>query len=159
MKRLKGINGTPLEYHVRQAGESDVELMFRLQHLDGNDIDTSNSDQASKYEKYKNDFNPGEIQVVEHEGQAIGRLRVVRGDSVYIGGIQILPEYRGRGIGTQIIESLIIEAEEKMVPITLEVRHNNIDAFNLYERLGFQVVEEDEIQKVMKYDATTKTSL
>lgn len=157
MKSLGRTSEATLKYPLRQAGESDVELLFRLQHLDGNELDTSNSDQASKYEKYKNDFKPSEIQVVEHEGEAIGRLRVVRGDSIYIGGIQILPEYRGRGIGTQVIESLIVEAEEKMIPITLEVRHNNTDAFSLYERLGFQVVEEDEIQKVMKYDPQTKT--
>lgn len=46
-----------------------------------------------------------------------------------------------------------------MVPITLEVRHNNTYAFDLYKRLGFQVVEEDDTQKVMKYDPQTKTSL
>ena len=152
MDQFEGSKETSPEYHLRQATETDVELMFRLQHLDGKGTDTSDADQVLKFEKYRNDFNPSEIQVVEHEGQSIGRLRVVRGDTIYIGGIQILPEWRGEGIGTQIIEHLIHEADEKLVPITLEVRHNNTEAYNLYERLGFQVVEEDEIQKMMRYE-------
>lgn len=87
MEHFDGTNESSPKYHLRQANESDIELLFRLQHLDGNKVDTSNSDEALKYEKYRNGFNPAEILVVEHEGQAVGRLRVVRGDSIYIGGI------------------------------------------------------------------------
>ena len=157
MDQFEGSKETSPEYHLRQATETDVELMFKLQHLDGKDTDSSDADQGLQLEKYRSDFNPSEIQVIELQGRSVGRLRVVRGDAIYIGGIQILPEWRGKGIGTQTIEHLIHEADEKLVPITLEVRHNNTEAFNLYERLGFQVVEEDEIQKMMRYEPQTKT--
>jgi len=143
---------------LRQATEADAELLFRLQHLDGGDIDISDVQQSAKVEKYKADFNPDKIQVIEYKGLPVGRLRVVRGDTIYIGGLQILPECRGKGIGTSVIENLIQESRETSLPIMLEVRHNNPQATDLYSKLGFETIDQDEIQKIMRYHPQTKTS-
>lgn len=139
------------EVQVRQAEEADTELMFRLQHLDGAEIDFDDSDIAQKYLKYKDSFEPSKIEVIQDGNESIGRLRVVRGDDIYIGGLQILPEYRGKGIGTEVLEGLIKEAEDAGKKITLEVFHNNPRAQNLYEKLGFRVIQENEKQKIMEY--------
>ncbi len=136
---------------LRQARAEDCLLMFRLQHLDGVQLDEGNSEQVAKYEKYRNDFDNNKIQVIELEGVAVGRLRVVREDSIHIGGFQILPEYRGQGIGTAILDSLVLESEQTGIPITLEVFNDNTEAVKLYEKMGFVITEENDKQKIMRY--------
>ena len=147
------------DYSLRQATQADVELMFRLQHLDGKDIDYSDEEQQAKYKKYEEEFDSDKIEVIEHNSHAVGRLRIVRGDSIYIGGLQILPEFRGQGIGTAIVKNLILEADKTQLPVELEVRHNNSVAIHLYEKLGFEVVDEDNIQKIMRYQPNTKKTV
>ena len=132
-------NTTP-DFILRQSILKDCELMFRLQKLDGAIFNTSNEEQVLKFEEYKTTFKPEEIQVVEAEGISVGRLRVVRGDDLYIGGMQLLPEYRGKGIGTAILGDLIKESEETKRQIRLEVFKNNPKAQSLYERVGFELV-------------------
>ncbi len=52
--------------------------------------------------------------------------------------IAILPEYRGKGIGKKLLEKIIDVGREKgFCKITLEVRHDNINAQKLYKSLGF----------------------
>jgi ribosomal protein S18 acetylase RimI-like enzyme len=142
----------PQQYELRPATEDDAKLMFRLQKLDGAYLDQDDVEQAAKFEEYKKDFNPDEIQVVCLFSEPIGRLRIVRGSEIYIGGMQILPEYRGRGFGTAILESLIEESRQTAKPIRLEVFHNNLPAFRLYQKVGFKVVEENDQQKIMVYE-------
>ena len=55
--------------------------------------------------------------------------------------IALLPEYRGRGIGTAMLEELLTEARESGVPVRMHVERSN-PAQSLYTRLGFEPVEE-----------------
>ena len=126
-----------LNFELRQSVIEDCELLFRLQKLDGASFDSSNEEQVLAFKEYKTAFNPALIQVVVIGGVAIGRLRVVRGDDFYIGGMQLLPEWRGQGISTAILKQLIQEADELNKVIRLEVFHNNPQAQRLYKRVGF----------------------
>lgn len=48
------------------------------------------------------------------------------------------PEYRGMGVASSMLESLLaICKEEKILSITLEVRSSNSAALNLYKKYGF----------------------
>lgn len=81
--------------------------------------------------------------VIELEGVPVGRLRLVRpGNGIHVAGIQIHPSHQGRGIGTAVMHSVIKEASEKSLPLTLEVEKDNPAARRLYLRLGFVVVED-----------------
>jgi ribosomal protein S18 acetylase RimI-like enzyme len=63
--------------------------------------------------------------------------------------IALLPEARGQGIGTRLMEHLITEAHDAGYPgISLSVSCQN-PARHLYERLGFRIVQEDEESVVM----------
>ena len=56
----------------------------------------------------------------------------------HITNVAVKKEYRGKGIGNQIINALIDIAKEKeMIGITLEVRTSNDVAQNLYKKNGF----------------------
>jgi ribosomal protein S18 acetylase RimI-like enzyme len=76
--------------------------------------------------------------VIEADGERVGRLRIVRtGERLEIAGIQVLPAYQRRGIGTLVITSHMHEGKTRGVPVVLEVEKDNPDARRLYLRLGF----------------------
>jgi ribosomal protein S18 acetylase RimI-like enzyme len=58
--------------------------------------------------------------------------------------VAVLPEHRGKGIGTQLLVRLLGVAETSHPSISLNVRSDN-PALRLYERLGFVKVEESEV--------------
>ena len=55
--------------------------------------------------------------------------------------IAVAPEYRRKGIGEQLVRTLISRLKDQQVTrLTLEVRVSNTCAIALYEKLGFQQV-------------------
>ncbi len=59
-------------------------------------------------------------------------------DEGHITNIAIDPEYRGNGLGEELVLFMIDVAELKEIEaLTLEVRVNNTAAIKLYEKLGF----------------------
>jgi ribosomal protein S18 acetylase RimI-like enzyme len=56
----------------------------------------------------------------------------------YIATIEVLPEWRGRGIGAELLRRLEGSANaERAVAIWLHVDIENVSAIRLYERLGY----------------------
>jgi [ribosomal protein S18]-alanine N-acetyltransferase len=61
-------------------------------------------------------------------------------DEIHINNVAVLPEYRGHGIGTSLMQHVLAEALRLGAKrATLEVRASNAAALRLYERLGFYV--------------------
>lgn len=58
--------------------------------------------------------------------------------------IGVLSDYTGQGIGTKLMEQLIIYAREHYPGLSLSVRAKN-PAVRLYERLGFRRVEGSDV--------------
>ena len=58
--------------------------------------------------------------------------------------VAVLPEHRGKGIGTQLLVRLLEAAKASHASVSLNVRSDN-PALRLYERLGFVKVEESEV--------------
>jgi ribosomal-protein-alanine N-acetyltransferase len=59
-------------------------------------------------------------------------------DEAHITNIAVHPEYRGLGIGSMVMDSLIsICSLEGVTAMTLEVRMSNLRAKNLYKKFGF----------------------
>jgi GNAT superfamily N-acetyltransferase len=82
--------------------------------------------------------HPGaEWLLIEQGGEAIGRLYVEdRGGDILLVDIALMPESRGRGIGTAVIADLLAQGREAGKPISLSVYKTN-PARRLYQRLGF----------------------
>jgi ribosomal-protein-alanine N-acetyltransferase len=60
-------------------------------------------------------------------------------DEIHINNVAILPELRGQGIGTALMNRVFAEASRLGARrATLEVRASNEGARRLYERLGFR---------------------
>ena len=63
-------------------------------------------------------------------------------DEVYVDGVAVADEMRGKGIGSQLFELLERIASKKGIrTISLEVIDSNPRAKTLYERLGFVVIK------------------
>lgn len=61
-------------------------------------------------------------------------------DEGHITNIAVKPLYRRKGIGSELLASLIKKAREKNLKfLTLEVRESNQAAINLYKKFGFKV--------------------
>jgi ribosomal protein S18 acetylase RimI-like enzyme len=95
-------------------------------------------------------FDPVKNRVVVLDGRDVGVISVQRQEeAVHLSTLYILPRYQGQGIGTQLLNDLLAAAFREGLPVTLRVLKVN-PAKRLYERLGFVVVEEDEVRYVMK---------
>ncbi len=101
---------------------------------------------------YIKDFGTqsGDLGVVaEQNGQIIGAAwtRIIHAhghinDEAPILAISILPEFRGYGIGTKLMNKLFkVLMENSYVQTSLSVQKDN-PALRLYKRLGYRIVEE-----------------
>jgi ribosomal protein S18 acetylase RimI-like enzyme len=80
------------------------------------------------------------------DGEPAGRLIVDRaGDEIRVVDIALLPEYRGRGVGTALLRDLIAEGRT----VKLQVERSS-RARHLYERLGFAAVGDDGVYVSME---------
>ncbi|WP_214697075.1 ribosomal protein S18-alanine N-acetyltransferase [Exiguobacterium sp. s160] len=77
--------------------------------------------------------------VAVHDKQVVGFVGVWQiVDEGHITNIAVLPEFRGQGIGNQLLAELVAFAKSKgLVGLTLEVRVSNVGAQKLYEQFGF----------------------
>jgi ribosomal protein S18 acetylase RimI-like enzyme len=95
--------------------------------------------QSAHYAEHHADAS---FDVVLVDGEPAGRLIVARREDVLkVIDIALLPEHRGRGLGTRLLRPLLDEASERGVKVEVYVEQFN-RARRLYERLGFNTVEE-----------------
>jgi len=91
---------------------------------------------------YRAQFPQARFDIIELDGRPIGRIVVDRpGDRLHLIDQAIVPEMRGRGIGTAIMRALMDEAAARRVPVTLEAASSNDPSMRLYLRLGFVPTE------------------
>lgn len=92
--------------------------------------------------QYAENYADGDFRVIEVDGRPVGRLYVHRGpDEVRIVDIALLPEHRGGGLGTALLDGLLAEAAATGRRVTIHVERFN-PALRLYHRLGFQPVRD-----------------
>lgn len=65
--------------------------------------------------------------------------------------ISMLPDYRGMGIGTRLLEALLVRLKGNVEGVSLSVKLSN-PAYCLYERHGFKVITVDGDSVVMLRD-------
>jgi GNAT superfamily N-acetyltransferase len=87
---------------------------------------------------YRGNYPGATLDVIEVDGAPAGRLYVHRGASdIRIMDIVLELGFRGRGIGTSLLSSLMEEADASGRKLSIHVEMNN-PARTLYDRLGFE---------------------
>ncbi|MDX6581863.1 MAG: hypothetical protein QOI10_1047 [Solirubrobacterales bacterium] len=103
---------------------------------------------------YRRHYEGATFDVVEVAGEPAGRLYVLRGArDIRIMDIALLEAFRGRGIGTALLRPLLDEARADRRSVSIHVEVTN-PARALYERLGFEAVEDHGAHLLMAWTAT-----
>lgn len=134
---------------VRPATSDDIEFMvhlflqirYQLSPLgEGIDVDAVvNGTRQATAEQVQGKVANSVTNVIECENNRVGRLRIVdTGEEVLIAGLQILPSYQQRGVGTTVINGVIDAASSRSLPVVVEAEKDNPVAQALYARLGFE---------------------
>ncbi len=92
------------------------------------------------------DARCGRVAFIHEQGQRCGYVALCYGYSIELGGrdafvdeLYILAEFRGRGLGTRVLEAACeLARADAVVALHLEVRRDNVAAQRYYARGGFQ---------------------
>lgn len=92
--------------------------------------------------------------LIERDGTPIGRIYLHESaGEIRLMEVALVPESRGRGVGTALVRALVTEARERGVRLTLHVEPDN-PAQRLYARLGFRRVETRGIYDFLEWTPT-----
>ncbi|MCJ2045487.1 GNAT family N-acetyltransferase [Methylobacterium sp. J-078] len=96
---------------------------------------------AGQRATYRARYPAARFEVIAQDGASIGRIVTDLGaDAVTLVDIVLLPEWRGRGLGTRLIDETMAAARLAGLPLRLAVSADNAGARRLYARLGFATV-------------------
>jgi ribosomal protein S18 acetylase RimI-like enzyme len=89
---------------------------------------------------------PGGDSIVLLEGKPIGRMWVHRGPARHqLVDIALMPEFQNRGIGAALVTEAIAAARVAGARLCCSVAVTNRGSLNFHQRLGFQIVRQDEV--------------
>jgi len=137
---------------LRSAAPKDREFLWSLHRETMQDYvgKTWGWDDNRQRELFDEKFDPELLQIIEYDSQPIGYISVRRpGTEIYLAAIEIALAFQNFGVGTQLISSLLNEADCLHIPVKLLVLKVN-PAHRLYERLGFQCIGETTTHFVME---------
>ena len=102
---------------------------------------------------YRTNYEGASYHVVLVDGEPAGRLYVARWpEEVRVMDVALLPEYRGRGVGSTLLAEVIEEAESAGKAVSVHVERAN-PALSLYRRFGFEEAGEHGVYLLMKRPA------
>ena len=102
---------------------------------------------------YHEQYAGASHDLIEVDGQPGGRLYVARRETeIRVMEIALLPEYRGRGIGTWLLNQLLDEAARTARRVTIHVEKLN-PARRLYARLGFAEIADRGVYLLLEWAA------
>lgn len=142
-----------MEYKLINASFNDIDIIteYKLKSIFDYANDLSD-EEINKINKYVSNSIPKLLsfyKLIVVNNKKIGCLLVTKYKEGYLlDEIYLEEEFRGLGIGSNIIKNIL----NKYNTVYLWVYKNNIKAFNLYLRLGFNIVEETETRFLMLYN-------
>ena len=125
----------PMALSIRPMGEDDLEFAVAQTSREGWDNTTAVFGVCLTHD-------PAGCFVGESEGQRVGLITTTCYErSAWVGHLIVVPGYRRRGIGTQMIGKLIGKLSAgRRTRITLEVRETNLPAQLFFRDNGFRAV-------------------
>ena len=110
----------------------------------------------AQHAHYRSQFPQANFQVILKDGERTGRLYIDRHEpEIRILDITVLPQFRGKGIGSLLMKDLLAESMATGHPLRIWV-----EAFNpsqtLFRRLGFSVAQEDGFNQLLEFAPTAR---
>jgi ribosomal protein S18 acetylase RimI-like enzyme len=148
---------------LRSVTPQDNEFLYRVyastrqEELAQVDWDTAHKEAflrmqfAAQAKYYAENYDGAQFQIVLLNDTPVGRLYVARwAKGIRIIDIALLPEYRGRGIGSTLLNEILAEGQTRGLPVTIHVERFN-PARRLYDRLGFRVAEDKGVYYLLEW--------
>ena len=134
-----------MELTRRSAAESDKPFVWEANRRAYGDVVIRQFGQWDE-DIQESDFNEkwedADFEVVELAGERVGAIWTTdEGEYLRLREVFLLPDYQGKGIGTQLVKQELARARRQNKPLRLRVLREN-RARALYERLGFAVSSE-----------------
>lgn len=144
MKGLLDFNeaSLPKGITLRPATTADTDNMIEWE-LDSVDKSIKNDSKVINYIKQDVKKSIKDTKMIMDGNKTIGMLTtcpIDNGKWWYIGEIYLIPEYRGKGIGSELLKEQIQNHDR----IKLQVGYSNNKAKRLYESLGFKVIDKND---------------
>lgn len=106
---------------------------------------------AAQETHYRQYYPTAEFSVIESLGTPAGRLYLARWSlQIRIMDLALLKDFRGKGIGTELLLSLQEEAARAGKSLTIHVERFN-PALRLYQRLGFRETEDKGVYLLLEW--------
>jgi ribosomal protein S18 acetylase RimI-like enzyme len=100
---------------------------------------------------YRQHYTGVSYDVILVDGEPAGRLYVARWpQELRVMDIALLPPFRGRGVGSMLLGTLLEEAAAGDKVVTVHVEQFN-PARRLYQRLGFHSISTEGIYELMEW--------
>ena len=144
-----------VDYIIRYAAISDYAAIYALKSASVRPYVEKIWGWDENYQRkdFDEDFAAiSQFRVVEAEGAFAGFLQLSFNDEcLTVVEIHLLPEYRSRGIGTDILRNMQKSADSKKRKIRIGCFKDNHRAKALYQRLNFLQIEETETHYIFEY--------
>ncbi|MEK6374812.1 MAG: GNAT family N-acetyltransferase [Acidobacteriota bacterium] len=106
---------------------------------------------AAQFEHYGIHYPTCERNIIEKDGQRVGRLWIDEWrDQIRLVDIALIPECRGGGIGSTLLHEVLARGAAAGKPVTIHVEGFN-PALQLYQRLGFEKVDTNGVYFLMRW--------
>ncbi|WP_063565302.1 GNAT family N-acetyltransferase [Paenibacillus sp. O199] len=140
-----------IQITMRQSKQADQEHLAELRAVvlydDLNRL--KRYDEVKVRERFRNTFDPVHTWIIEVEGALVGCVALKpKSEEMLLEHFYIHPDYQGQQIGTQVLNMLLKRDEVRGKLVTLNVLQGS-PARRLYERFGFVLDSEDEVDVFM----------
>ena len=133
-----------MNIQTRPARDSDYQWLLKLHHAVYRDLITKEFgywDEDEELGLFVKAWESKPIEILMQNDKLVGMFIVeVQTDHLWLDEIQIDDRYQNQGIGTEVIGQLIVRARACYLPLRLRVLHANLDAYRLYQKLGFSQI-------------------
>jgi ribosomal protein S18 acetylase RimI-like enzyme len=148
---LRPITETDLPFLERLYASTRRDELARLEWSEAQKRDFLAQQFRAQHEHYRENFPEARFLLVERRGEPIGRIYLDRrSDEIRLIDIAFVPEQRGQGLGTAMMDRLLAAAGRQGLPVRLHVESFN-PAYRLYERLGFKWLEDRGVYQFMEW--------
>ena len=144
------------DWQLRPAEERDREFLYQVKKQSnfGYISDLWGWDEDFQRREFARDFQQiREFSVITVDGADAGFLQLQSGsDFLNVAEIHLLPPFQGQGIGSAVLRD--IQADAEGLPVLIGCFRANKRAYQLYQRLGFAPITENDTHFILIYNPT-----
>ena len=144
------------DWQLRPAEERDREFLYQVKKQSnfGYISDLWGWDEDFQRREFARDFQQiREFSVITVDGADAGFLQLQSGsDFLNVAEIHLLPPFQGQGIGSAVLRD--VQADAEGLPVLIGCFRANKRAYQLYQRLGFAPITENDTHFILIYNHT-----